>query len=145
DFRFAAISASFQVSHSDCAVMTGLRSALLALRLDFVKPFYRANGSTIATSAQATEAAGASSRKENTSNGAESLGEKTGIGVRLRIRTAILSAMQQGTNLSATLPPAAREYATIQNAAFKDAGSGRLMVVLDGEVRITKEQVQMLS
>src|SRR5208337_4706572 len=85
DFRFAAISASFQVSHSDCAVMTGLRSALLALRLDFVKPFYRANGSTIATSAQATEAAGASSRKENTSNGAESLGEKTGIGVRLRI------------------------------------------------------------
>jgi hypothetical protein len=35
--------------------------------------------------------------------------------------------------------------ASSENAAFKDAGSGRLMVVLDGQVRITKEQVQMLS
>jgi len=65
--------------------------------------------------------------------------------IREKIRTAILSAMQKGTNLSATLPPAAREYATIENAAFEDAGSGRLMVVLAGQVRITQEQVQMLS
>ena len=36
-------------------------------------------------------------------------------------------------------------YATIENAAFKDGGSGRLLVVLDGQVRITKEQVQTLS
>jgi hypothetical protein len=36
-------------------------------------------------------------------------------------------------------------YVTIQNAEFKDAGSGRLVVVLDGEIRITKEQVQILS
>ncbi len=64
---------------------------------------------------------------------------------REKIRTAILSAMQKGTNLSATLPRAAREYATIENAAFKDAGSGRLMVVLDGQVRITKAQKQILS
>ena len=65
--------------------------------------------------------------------------------IREKIRTAILSAMQKGTNLSATLPPAVQGYATIENAAFKDAGSGRLMVVLDGQVRITKAQVQMLS
>jgi hypothetical protein len=65
--------------------------------------------------------------------------------IREKIRTAILSAMQNGTNLSATLPPAAQGYATIENAEFKDAGSGRLAVVLDGQVRITKEQVQMLS
>lgn len=65
--------------------------------------------------------------------------------IREKIRTAILSAMQKGTNLSATFPPAAREYATIEHAAFKDAGSGRLMVVLDGQLRITKEQVQTLS
>jgi hypothetical protein len=65
--------------------------------------------------------------------------------IREKIRTAILSALQKGTNLSATLPPAAQGYATIQNAAFKDAGSGRLMVVLAGQVRITQEQVQMLS
>jgi hypothetical protein len=65
--------------------------------------------------------------------------------IRDKIRSAILSAMKKGTNLSATLPPAAQGYVTIENAAFRDGGSGRLMVVLDGELRITKEQVQMLS
>lgn len=65
--------------------------------------------------------------------------------LRDKIRSAILSAMQKGANLSATLPPAAQDYATIQNAAFRDAGAGRLIVVLDGQLRITREQVQILS
>jgi hypothetical protein len=65
--------------------------------------------------------------------------------IREKIRSSILSAMQKGTNPSATLPPAAQGYATIENAEFKDGGSGRLLVVLDGQVRITKEQVQVLS
>jgi hypothetical protein len=65
--------------------------------------------------------------------------------IREKIRSSILSAMQKGTNLSATLPPAAQGYATIESAEFKDEGSGRLLVVLDGQVRITKEQVQVLS
>ena len=65
--------------------------------------------------------------------------------IREKIRTAILSAMQKGTNLGATLPPAVQGCVTIQNAEFKDAGSGRLAIVLDGEIRITKEQVQILS
>ncbi len=65
--------------------------------------------------------------------------------IRDKIRNAILSAMQKGTNLSATLPPAAQAYATVDNAAFRDGGAGRLMVVLDGQLRITKEQVQILS
>jgi hypothetical protein len=65
--------------------------------------------------------------------------------VREKIRAAILSAMEKGTNLTATLPPAVQGYATIDRAAFRDAGSGRLLVVLDGQVRITKEQVQQLS
>jgi hypothetical protein len=65
--------------------------------------------------------------------------------IREKIRTAILSAMQKCTNLSATLPPVVQGYVTIQNAEFKDAGSGRLVIVLDGEIRITKEQVQILS
>ena len=65
--------------------------------------------------------------------------------IREKIRSSILSAMQKGTNLSATLPPAAQGYATIESAEFKDGGSGRLIVVLDGQVRITKEQVQTLS
>ena len=65
--------------------------------------------------------------------------------IREKIRSSILSAMQKGTNLSATLPPAAQAYAAIESAEFKDGGSGRLLVVLDGQVRITKEQVQTLS
>jgi hypothetical protein len=65
--------------------------------------------------------------------------------LRNKIRDEILSALQKGTNLSATLPPAIQPYARIQNAQFKDAGSGRLSVVLDGEFRITDEQIQTLS
>ena len=46
--------------------------------------------------------------------------------IREKIRSSIVSAMQKGTNLSATLPPAAQGYATIENAEFKDGGSGSL-------------------
>jgi hypothetical protein len=65
--------------------------------------------------------------------------------LRDKIRTSILSAMQKGTDLSATLPPAIQGRAIIQNAAFKDGGGGRLMVVLAGEGQITREQIQALS
>jgi hypothetical protein len=65
--------------------------------------------------------------------------------LREKIRASILSALQKGTNFAATLPPAAQGYASIRNAEFQDAGAGRLMVVLDGEIRITKAQVQALS
>ena len=52
-----------------------------------------------------------------------------------KIRGAILSAMQKGTDLGATLPPVIQGYATIQNAQFKNAGAGRLIVVLDGKLQ----------
>jgi hypothetical protein len=68
-----------------------------------------------------------------------------GDAIRDKIRTSILSAMEKGTNLSATLPPAIQGHATIQNAEFKDAGSGRLIVQLDGEGQITREQIQALT
>jgi len=65
--------------------------------------------------------------------------------LREKIRNEVLAALQKGTNLSATLPPATQGYARIQNARFKDAGSGHLSVVLNGEFRITDAQVQSLS
>jgi hypothetical protein len=68
-----------------------------------------------------------------------------GDAIRDKIRTSILSAMEKGTNLSATLPPAIQGHATLQNAEFKDGGSGRLIVVLRGEGQITREQIQALS
>ena len=68
-----------------------------------------------------------------------------GDAIREKVRSSILSALHKGTNLAATLPPAVQGYVTIQNAEFKDAGDGSLLVVLDGEARITQEQVKQLS
>ena len=65
--------------------------------------------------------------------------------IRDKIRSSILSALHKGTNLAATLPLAVQGYVTIQNAEFRDAGDGSLLVVLDGEARITQEQVKLLS
>ena len=65
--------------------------------------------------------------------------------LRDKIRNSILSALQKGSDLGATLPAAIRDYAKIQNVRFKDAGSGRLMVVLNGEFQVTNEQIQALS
>jgi hypothetical protein len=62
-----------------------------------------------------------------------------------KIRNAILKALQKGTDLSATLPPAVQGYVTIQNAQFRDGGAGRLMVLLTGEIRITNDQIQALE
>lgn len=65
--------------------------------------------------------------------------------LREKIRKAILRALQKGTDLSATLPPAVQGYATIQNAQFKNDGSGRLLVFLAGEIHATNDQIQALS
>ena len=65
--------------------------------------------------------------------------------IREKVRSSIVSALNKGTNLSATLPPAVQGYVTIQNAEFKDGGNGSLLVVLEGEARITQEQVKLLS
>jgi hypothetical protein len=65
--------------------------------------------------------------------------------LKQKISDAILSAMQKGSDLSVTLPPTAQPYATIARAEFRDAGSGRLLAVLDGEIRIPAGQLQLLS
>lgn len=65
--------------------------------------------------------------------------------LRDQIQTAILSAMQKGLNLGAILPPVLQGSVTIQDARFRDAGSGRLIVTLDGEVQMTDEQLATLS
>ena len=65
--------------------------------------------------------------------------------LREKIRDAILFALQKGTDLKATLPPAVQDNATIQTAEFRDGGAGRLVVALGGEIRVTNEQIQALS
>ena len=68
-----------------------------------------------------------------------------GDAIREKVHNSIQSALQKATNMAATLPPAAQDYVTIQSAEFKDAGDGRLLVVLDGEARITQEQLRVLT
>jgi hypothetical protein len=68
-----------------------------------------------------------------------------GEAIREKIRSSILSALNKGTNVGATLPPAVQGYVTIQSAEFKDGGDGSLLAVLDGEARITQEQMKLLS
>jgi hypothetical protein len=65
--------------------------------------------------------------------------------LREKIRSAILSAMQKGTDLAASLPVAVQGHAAIENAQFKNGGQGRLLVFLTGEIQITNEQLQALS
>ena len=65
--------------------------------------------------------------------------------LREKIQSSIHSAMQKGTNLSATLPPAVQGLALIQNAEFKDAGSGHLAVALGGEIHISKQKIEALE
>ncbi|MGA9800726.1 MAG: hypothetical protein WBQ68_17055 [Terriglobales bacterium] len=68
-----------------------------------------------------------------------------GAALREKITKALLSAMQKGTNFKATLPPVAQEYAMIKNAQFQNGGSGNLTVVLEGEIRISNEQIKLLA
>jgi hypothetical protein len=65
--------------------------------------------------------------------------------LREKIHNAILKALQKGTDLSATLPPAVQGYAKIKDARFRDGGSGRLLVLLDGAIQINDEQIHALS
>jgi hypothetical protein len=65
--------------------------------------------------------------------------------LREKISQAMVNAMQKGTNYNATLPPVAQDYATLESVRFKNTGSGRLAVVLDGEIHLSSDQVQLLK
>lgn len=70
-----------------------------------------------------------------------SLGEA----LRDKITEAILSAVRQGGDFTATLPSAAQGSATLHRARFEGTGSGRLMAVLDGEIRVPSEKATLLT
>jgi hypothetical protein len=68
-----------------------------------------------------------------------------GDSLREKMTQSLLSAMQKGTDLKTTLPAAVQDYATIQKVQFEDAGAEKLSVVLDGEIRISNEQINALA
>jgi len=68
-----------------------------------------------------------------------------GVTLRNQITAALLSALQKGANLKATLPPAAQNSATLQKAEFQDAGSDQLTMILDGQLQFSDEQTTQFA
>jgi hypothetical protein len=70
-----------------------------------------------------------------------SLGEA----VRDAAEQAVLSATRSGGDFKVTLPASAQGYATLHHAQFQGTGSGKLMAVLDGEIRVSDEKATELT
>jgi hypothetical protein len=68
-----------------------------------------------------------------------------GDAVRDKITDSILSAVRQGGDFKVLLPPTAQGNARLRHAQFQGTGSGRLMVVLEGEIRVSNEQATALT
>jgi hypothetical protein len=67
-----------------------------------------------------------------------------GASLQEKIRAALLSSIQKGTNLAATLPQGIESYASIRTAQFTDTGEGRLGVMLSGEIRMPGDKLHAL-
>jgi len=70
-----------------------------------------------------------------------SLGET----VRDAVAQSVFSAIRQGGDFKVTLPATAQGYATLRHAQFQGTGSGKLMAVLDGEIRVSDEKATALT
>src|ERR1700688_657460 len=68
-----------------------------------------------------------------------------GVTLRDQIAASLLSALQKGTDLKATLPAAAQESATIQKAQFQSAGADQLSLVLDGQLQLSDDQTKQFA
>ena len=67
-----------------------------------------------------------------------------GASLQEKIRAALLSSIQKGTNLAAALPPGLDNFASIRSAQFADAGEGRLGVALTGEIRMPGDKLRAI-
>lgn len=65
--------------------------------------------------------------------------------LRDKIGESVLSAMRQGGDLKALLPPAAQGHAKLRHAQFQATGAGALMVALDGDIRVSDDQATALT
>jgi hypothetical protein len=68
-----------------------------------------------------------------------------GESMRDKIAESILMVLRQGGEFRAALPAEARPYATLRRAQFQGTGSGKLMLVLNGDIRVSDEQANQLS
>jgi hypothetical protein len=65
--------------------------------------------------------------------------------LRDKVTETLLSIVRQGGDFKTALPPEALGYATLQRAQFDGTGSGKLTVVLDGEIRVSDEKATSLT
>jgi len=65
--------------------------------------------------------------------------------LRDKIAESVLAIVRQGGDFKAALPAGARSYATLHRAQFQGTGSGKLLAVLDGEIRVSNENLDALT
>ncbi|MFZ3189313.1 MAG: hypothetical protein WB523_04440 [Candidatus Sulfotelmatobacter sp.] len=65
--------------------------------------------------------------------------------VRKKVVESLLSVVHQGPDFKAALPAPARSYATLRRVEFQGTGSGKLLVVMDGEIRVSNENLTALT
>lgn len=70
-----------------------------------------------------------------------SLGET----MRDKIRDSVLAASLQACQFKGMLPSAAQGYATFRQAQFQGTGAGRLMFMLNGNIRLSNDQAAALT
>ncbi len=65
--------------------------------------------------------------------------------VRDKVAQSLLSVVRQGADFKAALPAPARSYATLNRVQFQGTGSGKLLVVWDGQIRVSDENLTALT
>ena len=68
-----------------------------------------------------------------------------GDAVREAVAQSVLSTVRQGGDFKVNLPAAAQGYATLRHAQFEGTGAGRVIAVLDGEIRVSNEKATALT
>jgi hypothetical protein len=68
-----------------------------------------------------------------------------GDAVRDAVAQSVLAAVRQGGDFKVNLPAAAQGYATLRRAQFEGTGAGRVIAVLDGEIRVSSEKATALT
>jgi len=65
--------------------------------------------------------------------------------LRDKIAESLSSIVRQGVDFRAALPADARSYATLRRAHFQGTGSGKLLLILDGEIRVSDDKLAALT
>jgi hypothetical protein len=68
-----------------------------------------------------------------------------GDAVRDAVAQSVLSTVRQGGDFKVNLPAAAQGYTTLRHAQFEGTGAGRVIAVLDGEIRVSNEKATALT